>query len=66
MSSYPKYCLVAVDVYSSKTFAYPMWSKDLLTKKLQMFYEDIQTKRNKREKMRLQVDLEFQKNDIKN
>ena len=36
----------------------------MLTKKLQLFYDDIQSKRNKN-KMRLQVDLEFQKNDIK-
>ena len=33
--------LVAVDVYSSKTFAYPMQSRDLLTKKMQLFYQDI-------------------------
>ena len=42
-----------------------MRGRDLLTKKLQLFYQDIQLKRNKKGKMRLQVDLEFEKNDIK-
>ena len=42
-----------------------MRTRDLLTKKLQLFYQDIQSKRNKKDKMRLQVDWEFQKNDIK-
>ena len=49
-ATYPKYCLVAVDVYYSKTFAYPMGSRDLLTKTLQLLYKDIQSKRNKRKK----------------
>ena len=62
-ATHPKYCLVAVDVYSSKAYVYPIRSRDLLTKKLQLFHQDIQLKR--KGKMRLQVDLEFQKNDIK-
>ena len=62
-AAHPKYCLVAVDVYSSKVYVYPMRSRDLLTKKLQLFYQHIQLKR--KGKMRLQVNLEFQKNDIK-
>ena len=62
--THPKYCLVTVDVYSSKLYAYSMRQRNLLTKKLQLFYNDIQSKR-KKNKMRLQVDLEFQKNDIK-
>ena len=41
-----------------------MQQRDLLTKKLKMFYEDIQAKR-KNNKMRLQVDMEFLKKDIK-
>ena len=45
-ATHPKYCLVAVDIYSSKVFAYPMRSRDLLTKKLQLFYQDCQSKRN--------------------
>ena len=58
----PKYCLLAVDVFSSKIYTYPMRQRDLLTK---IFYEGIQAKR-KGNKMRLQADMEFQtKNDIK-
>ena len=41
-------------------YAYPMKQKDLLTKNLQLFYKDIQSKRENN-KMRLQVDQEFQK-----
>ena len=41
-----------------------MKQRDLLTKKLELFYKDIQSKR-KKNKMRLQVDQEFQKNNIK-
>ena len=42
-----------------------MRQRDLLTKKLKMFYEDIQAKR-KGKKMRLQADMEFKKkSDIK-
>ena len=63
-ATHPKYCLVTVDVYSSRVHAYPMKQRDLLTKKLELFYKDIQSKR-KKNKMRLQVDLEFQKNNIK-
>ena len=40
-----------------------MRNRDLLTKKLQLFYQHIQLKR--KGNMRLQVNLEFQKNDIK-
>ena len=63
-ATHPKYYLVTVDVYSSKGYAYPMKQRDLLMKKLELFYKDIQSKR-KKNKMRLQVDQEFQKNNIK-
>ena len=63
-ATHPKYCLVTVDVYSSKVYAYPMKQRDLLKKKLELFYKDIQSKR-KKNKMRLQVDQEFQKNNMK-
>ena len=45
-----------------------MKSKNVLAKKLDLFYQDIQPKRQqiaKNEKMRLQTDLEFQQNEIK-
>ena len=63
-ATHPKYCLVAVDVYSSKRYVYPMRQRDLLTQKLELFHKDSQSKR-KNKKMRLHFDLEFQKNDIK-
>ena len=63
-ATHPKYCLITADLYSSKVYAYPMKQRDLLTKKLELFYKDIQSKK-KKNKMRLQVDQEFQKNNIK-
>ena len=32
---------------------------------MELFYKEIEQKRNQKEKMRLQVDLEFQQNEIK-
>ena len=63
----PKYCLLAVDLFTSKTYVYPMKSRNLLAKKLELFYQGIQPKRQqitKNEKMKLQTDLEFQQNEI--
>ena len=51
----PKYCLLIVDLFTSKIYVYPMKNRSLLAKKLAIFYEDIQSKRT--EKMRLQTDL---------
>ena len=45
-----------------------MKSRDLLAQKIELFYRDIQLKRQlvaKNERMRLQTDLEFQQNEIK-
>ena len=50
----PKYCLLLVDLFTSKIYVYPMKSRSLLAKKLQLFYNDIQPKRT--EKMCLQTD----------
>ena len=61
-ATHRKYCLKTVDIYSAKLYAY-MRQTDLLTKNLELFYNDIRSKRNKN-KMQLQDDLEFQKNDI--
>ena len=41
----PKYYLLAVDLFVSKTYVYPMKSRDLLARKLELFYRDIQPKR---------------------
>ena len=47
-SANPKYCLLAVDVFSSKVYTYPMQQRDFLTKKLKMFHEGNQAKRIKK------------------
>ena len=59
----PKYCLLIVDLFTSKIYVYPMKNRSLLAKKLKLFYEDIKQKRTGR--MRLQTDLEFKQNQIK-
>ena len=59
----PKYCLLVVDLFTSKIYVYPMRNRSLLAKKLKLFYEDIMQKRTGR--MRLQTDLEFKQNQIK-
>ena len=60
----PKYALLCVDLFTSKIYVYPMKNRSLLAKKLKLFYEEIERKRN--EKMYLQTDLEFKQNAIKN
>ena len=59
----PKYALLAVDLFTSKTYVYPMKSRKPLAKKLKLFYDEIEPKRNG--KMTLQTDLEFKQNAIK-
>ena len=61
----PKYALVCVDLFSSKIYVYTMRKKSNLAQKKELFYKEIEKKRNQKEKMRLQVDLEFQQNEIK-
>ena len=64
----PKYCLLAVDLFTSKAYVYLTKSRNLLARKLELFYQDIQPKREqiaKNEKMRYQTDLEFRHNKIK-
>ena len=59
----PKYCLLLVDLFTSKIYVYPMKNRSLLAKKLRLFYEDINRKRTGR--IRLQADLEFKQSQIK-
>ena len=59
----PKYCLLMVDLFTSKIYVYPMKNRSLLAKKLNLFYNDIKNKR--KGKMRLQTDLKFNQNQIK-
>ena len=59
----PKYCLLVVDLFTSKVYVYPMKNRTLLAKKLEIFCNDIKSKRSGQ--MRLQTDLEFNQNKIK-
>ena len=61
----PKYALLCVDLFTSKVYVYTLRTKNNLAKKLEEFYKEIDIKRVKNERMRLQVDLEFQQNKIK-
>ena len=62
----PKYALLCVDLFTSKIYVYTMRKKSNLLQKLELFYKEIQSKRNSSgEKMRLQTDQEFQQNEIK-
>ena len=64
----PKYCLLVVDLFTSKVYVYTMKSRSLLPKKLELFYRDIQQKREQiaeKATIRLQTDLEFAQNEIK-
>ena len=58
----PKYALLCVDLFTSKVYVYTMRTKNNLAKKIEEFYKEIDSKRNKDDEMRLQVDLEFQQN----
>ena len=43
----PKYCLWLVDLFASKVYIYPMKSRNLLAKKLKLFYEDVKNKKDR-------------------
>ena len=58
----PKYCLLMVDLFTSKIYVYRMKNRSLLAKKLKLFYENIKQKRTG--SMRLQTDLEFKQNQV--
>ena len=62
-AAYPKYCLLLVDLFTSKIYVYPMKNRSLLAKKLELFYIDIQPKRTGQ--MQLQTDVQFNQNKIK-
>ena len=61
----PKYALICIDLFSSKVYVYLMRKKSNLAQKMELFFKEIEQKRNQKEKMRVQVDLEFQQNEIK-
>ena len=54
----PKYCLLLVDLFSSRIYVYGMKNRSLIPLKLEKFYKEVASKRKKR-KMRLQTNLEF-------
>ena len=56
---------VAYLQFFSKSAVYPMRKKSNLAQKMELFSIEIEQKCNQKEKMRLQVDLEFQQNKIK-
>ena len=58
------YVLLAVDLYSSKVYVYPMRSWKQILQKMKLVYDEIKNKR-KNKTMRLQVDHEFQQVKIK-
>ena len=60
----PHYCLLFLDLFTQKIYTYPMKKRHWLKKKMELFYEEISDKRSN-ETMRLQTDLEFQRNEIK-
>ena len=59
----PKYCLLLVELFTSKIYVFTMKNRSLSSKKLKLFYEGITKKRTG--KIRLQTDLEFKQNEIK-
>ena len=59
----PKYCLLIVDLFTSKIYVYPMKNRSLLVKEMELFCNDIQSKRTG--EMYLQTDLEFNENKIR-
>ena len=61
----PKYALLCVDLFTSKIYVYTMRKRSNLANKLEIFYKEIETKRNTNEKVRVQTDMEFQQNEIK-
>ena len=60
-----RYVLLAVDLYSSKVYVYPMHLRNQILQKMKQFYDDTKNKRNIKKTMRLQVDNEFQQVKIK-
>ena len=59
----PKYCLLLVNLFTLKIYVCPMKNRSLLAKKLELFYNDIHSKRTGT--MHLQTDMEFNQNKIK-
>ena len=61
----PHYCLLLIDLFSNKIYTYPMKKRLYLANKLEKFYQDTFEKREKGKLLRLQTDLEFSQNKVK-
>ena len=66
----PKYCLLCIDLFTCKVYTYGMKKKSQLADKLGKFYLEIKDvrsylKKEKRYRMCLQTDQEFNQNEIK-
>ena len=66
----PKYCLLCIDLFTSKVYTYGRKKKSQLVDKLEKFYLEIADvrsylKKEKRYRMRFQTDQEFNQNEIK-
>ena len=44
----PKFCLLFVDLFTSKIYTFPMKTRNLLAKKMEQFYNDIQKEKKKK------------------
>ena len=44
----PKYCLLFVDLFASMIYTYPMKTRNLLARKMALFYNDIKNKRSEK------------------
>ena len=65
-----KYCLLCIDLFTSKVYTYGWKKKSQLVDKLEKFYLEIADvrsylKKEKRYRMRFQTDQEFNQNEIK-
>ena len=58
----PKFCLLIAALFTSKIYTYPMKTRNLSAKKMELFYDDINKKRD--DKMGLQTDQEFKQRKI--
>ena len=58
----PMFCLLFVDLFTSKIYTYQMKTRNLLAKQMELFYNNINKKRDS--KMRLQTDQETKQRKI--
>ena len=59
----PKYCLLFVDLFTSKVYVYPMKLTKPILNKMEIFYQDDENER-KGQKMKIQTDQEFKQRKI--